>query len=109
MIASLTARCRRNEGSAGTSAGMYSLLVPSPRIAAMGSTKSPILVFLSPPHLPRKRTALGATAESRSMVVAAIALPMPKERMVMFSAVAESIGLSRPTTGTPKRSANIST
>ena len=43
------------------------------------------------------------------MVVAAIALPMPKERIVMSSAVADSIGLSRPTTGTPKRSANIST
>ena len=43
------------------------------------------------------------------MVVAAIAEPMPKLRIVMSSAVAESIGRSRPITGTPKRSANIST
>ena len=109
MMDALTARCRRKLGSAGTSGGMYSSLVPSPRMAAMGSTKSPTLVFLSPPHFPRKSTALGATAERRSMVVAAMADPMPKLRMVMFSAVALSIGRSRPTTGTPKRSAKSST
>ena len=109
MIASLTARCRRNDGSAGTSGGMYSLLVPSPRIAAIGSTKSPIFVFFSPPHLPRKSTAFGETADRRSIVVAAMALPMPNDRIVMSSAVADSMGLSRPTTGTPNRSANIST
>ena len=43
------------------------------------------------------------------MVVAAMADPMPKLRIVMFSAVALSIGRSRPTTGTPKRSAKSST
>ena len=37
------------------------------------------------------------------------ALPMPKLRIVMSSAVAESIGRSRPATGTPNRSAKSST
>ena len=70
------------------------MLVPSPRIAAIGRMKSPTRVFFSPPHLPRNSTALGSTAESRSMTVAAIALPIPKFRMVMLSAVAVCIGRS---------------
>jgi len=86
---------------------MYSLLVPSPRIAAIGSTKSPIFVFLSPPHLPRNNTAAGSTAPRRSIIVAAIAEPIPKFRIVRFSAVAVCIGLSIPTIGTPNFVANI--
>jgi hypothetical protein len=78
-------------------------------MAAMGRRKSPTVVFFSPPHLPRNSTAFGSTAASRSMTVAAIALPMPKFRMVMSSAVAEVIGRSRPVISTPNRSANIST
>ncbi len=75
----------------------------------MGRMKSPTRVFLKPPHFPRKRTAFGATADSRSMTVAAMALPMPKLRMVTSPAVADCMGRSRPRTGTLKRSANRST
>ena len=75
----------------------------------MGSTKSPSLVFFRPPHLPRNSTALGSTAPSRSITVAAMALPMPKLMMVMSSAVADSMGWSRPTTGTPNFAAKAST
>ena len=71
--------------------------------------KSPTLVFFSPPHLPRNSTALGSIAESRSITVAAIALPMPKFRIVRSSAVADCIGCERPITSTPNRSANMST
>ena len=41
------------------------------------------------------------------MTVAAMALPMPKLRIVRFSAVADCIGWSRPSTSTPNRSANM--
>ena len=78
-------------------------------MAAMGSTKSPTFVLFSPPHLPRNSTPFGSTADSRSMTVAAIALPIPKFRMVMFSAVAEVMGRSRPRISTPNFAANIST
>ena len=40
------------------------------------------------------------------MTVAAMALPMPKFRIVRSSAVADCIGRSRPRTSTPNRSAN---
>ena len=53
--------------------------------------------------------ARGSMAESRSMTVAAMALPMPKLRIVRSSAVADCIGLSHPATSTPNRPANIST
>ena len=43
------------------------------------------------------------------MTVAAMALPMPKLMIVRSSAVAVCIGLSRPSTSTPNRSANDST
>ena len=62
------------------------MLVPSPRIAAIGKMKWPISAErLRPPHLPRKSTAFGETADRRSIVVAAMALPMPNDRIVMSS------------------------
>ena len=81
------------------------MLVPSPRMAAIGRMKSPTLVFFRPPHLPRKSEALGCTAPSRSITVAAMALPMPKLRIVRFSAVADWIGKPAPAASTPKRRA----
>lgn len=76
--------------------------MPSPRIAAIGSTRSPSwFLRFSPPHLPRNSTALGMIADSRSIIVAALGLPMPKLIMVMPSAVALAIGRSRPTMGAP--------
>ena len=76
--------------------------MPSPRIAAIGSTRSPSwFFFFSPPHLPRNSTAFGVIADSKSIIVAAFGLPMPKLIMVMPSAVALGIGRSRPTTGAP--------
>ena len=61
----------------------------------MGRIRSPNWLFsFKPPHLPRKSTALGLIAESRSMTVAALAEPIPKLMMVMPSAVALGIGLS---------------
>ncbi len=79
-------------------------------MAAIGRIMSPILFFfLRPPHLPRKRTARGEMALSRSITVAALALPMPKLMIVMSSAVALGIGRSRPATGTPWSSAKSST
>ena len=48
-------------------------------MAAIGKMKWPISVeVFSPPHLPRNSTPLGCRAESRSMIVAALAEPMPK-------------------------------
>ena len=40
-------------------------------------------------------------ADSRSIIVAALGLPMPKLIMVMPSAVALAMGRSRPTMGAP--------
>ncbi len=51
--------------------------------------------------MPRNSTALGMIAESRSIIVAAFGLPMPKLIMVMPSTVALAIGRSRPTMGAP--------
>ena len=61
---------------------------------------------LRQPHFPRNRQAFGWAALSRSMIVAAFALPMPKLMIVMPSAVALGIGLSVPTTRTPCHPAN---
>ncbi|MNF06211.1 hypothetical protein D3C80_2061170 [compost metagenome] len=62
---------------------------------------------LRPPHLPRNSTALGMIALSRSIIVAAFGLPMPKLIMVMPSAVALGIGRSRPITSAPVRRAKV--
>ena len=70
------------------------MLVPSPRMAAMGNTKSPTLVFLNPPHLPKSSTAAGLIAESKSITVAAIALPMPKFMIVLVASLATNIVLA---------------
>ena len=42
------------------------MLVPSPRMAAIGRMKSPTLVFFKPPHFPKNNTALGSIAASKS-------------------------------------------
>jgi len=61
-------------------------------MAAIGRMKSPTWFFLfNPPHFPRKRTAFGLTALSRSMMVAAFELPMPKSIMVIPFAVAQGM------------------
>ena len=71
-------------------------------MAAIGRIRSPSLFFfLSPPHLPRKRTALGLIAVSRSITVAALALPIPKFRIVIPFAVALGMGRSAPRTRVP--------
>ncbi len=76
----------------------------------MGRIMSPSwFFFFNPPHLPRNRQARGDTAESRSMMVAALAEPMPKLMMVMSSAVALVIGRSLPRTSAPISAANFST
>ena len=64
----------------------------------MGKMKCPISVErFRPPHLPRKRTALGLTAVSRSITVAALGEPMPKLTIVRPSEfVAACIGRSAP-------------
>ncbi len=51
--------------------------------------------------MPRNSTALGITADSRSIMVAALGLPMPKLIMLMPSMVALAMGRSSPTTGAP--------
>ena len=77
-------------------------------IAAIGNTRSPSsFLRLRPPHLPRNNTAFGGSALSRSITVAAFALPMPKLIMVMPSMVALGMGRSRPTTGAPVRRAKV--
>ncbi len=59
----------------------------SPRSAAPGRRAGSC--FFSPPHLPRNSTAFGHDrADSRSIIVAAFGLPMPKLIMVMPSCVA---------------------
>ncbi|MNL31896.1 hypothetical protein D3C87_1537110 [compost metagenome] len=79
-------------------------------MAAIGRIRSPTAaLLLMPPHLPRNKTALGAMADKRSIIVAAVGLPIPKLIMVIPSAVAQVMGFSLPTTGTWCISANIST
>jgi hypothetical protein len=59
--------------------------------------KSPIsILFFKPPHLPRKRTALGFMADNKSIIVAALGLPIPKFIIVILSEVADGIFLSIP-------------
>ena len=58
--------------------------------------------LFNPPHLPRKSTALGMTADNKSMIVAAFALPIPKLIMVIPSAEALGIELFNPKIGTLK-------
>ena len=78
-------------------------------MAAIGRIRSPSwFFFVSPPHLPRNGTAFGGSALSRSIMVAALAEPMPKLIMVMPSWVALGIGLSRPTTSAPVSRAKVS-
>ena len=48
----------------------------------------------------KKADAKDAPKADSKAAVAAMTLPMPKLRMVMFSAVADCIGLSRPMTAT---------
>ena len=44
--------------------------------AAIGRIRSPmVFFFFNPPHFPRKSTASGWMARSRSMMVAALAIP----------------------------------
>ena len=62
----------------------------------MGRIRSPSsFFFFNPPHFPRKSTALGLMAASRSMMVAALALPIPKLIMVIPSEVAAGMGTFR--------------
>ena len=76
--------------------------VPPPRIAAIRNTRSPIsFLRFSPPQLPRNSAALGVIAESRSIIVAALGLPMPKLIMVMPSKVTLGIGRSAPRISPP--------
>ena len=79
-------------------------------MAAIGRIRSPTLFFFfTPPHLPRNRTAFGWMALNKSMMVAALALPMLKLIMVISPSVAQGIDLSRPTTSMPCHSAKRST
>ena len=55
-----------------------------------------LILFFKPPHFPRKRTALGLIAESKSIIVAAFGLPIPKLIIVILFDVAEGICLSSP-------------
>ena len=75
----------------------------------MGSAMAATTMDLLSAVAPKAVLFLGKCGGLKKTKLGDFALPMPNERIVMFSAVAESIGLSRPTTGTPKRSANIST
>ena len=83
--------------------------MPSPLIAAVGRTKLPISVeFFVPPHFPRNKTAFGWTALSKSMIVAALAEPMPKLIMVSPSLFVQvCIGQSKPRIGAPNSSENL--
>ena len=68
-------------------------------MAAMGRMKSPIsFFFFRPPHLPRNSTALGDTADSRSITVAALGLPMPK--LIIISSSVAALGMLQLTIGT---------
>ena len=79
-------------------------------MAAIGRIKSPSLFFaFKPPHLPRKSTAFGAIALSKSIIIAALGLPIPKFIIVMPSTVALGILRSSPSTDTLFHSANKST
>ncbi|MNT88251.1 hypothetical protein D3C72_2287850 [compost metagenome] len=70
----------------------------------MGRIRSPSwFLRLRPPHLPRNSTALGMIAESRSITMAALGLPMPKLISVMSSLVTLAMGRSMPCTGAPVR------
>lgn len=62
-----------------------------------------------PPHFPKKRTAFGMIAESKSIIVAAFELPIPKLMMVISSAEAFGIEPFNPRIGTWNLSAKIST
>ena len=74
----------------------------------MGRIRSPSwFLRLSPPHLPRNSTALGITADSRSMMMAAFGLPMPKLIRVMSSLVTLAIGRSAPWMGAPVSWENV--
>ena len=79
-------------------------------MAAIGRMNSPTpgLVF-SPPHFPRNRHAFGWMAESRSMTVAAFALPIPKLMMEIPLAVAFGMGFSSQHTRVLCISANMCT
>jgi hypothetical protein len=79
-------------------------------MAAMGRIRSPIwFFFFTPPHFPRKSTAVGLAAVSRSITVAAFGLPIPKLIIEMPSAVAVGMGRSRSTIVVPMISQNRST
>ena len=86
-----TAFCRRNDGRAGSRAD---IIVAGP-LPADGRDRQDEVAhpgLLQPAALPQEQQALGSTAPSRSMTVAAMGLPMPKLMMVMFSAVALGMG-----------------
>lgn len=75
-----------------------------------GKDEVPYSIFLSiPPHLPRNRHALGLIALSKSMIMAALGLPIPKLMMVIPSALADIMLASLPRMGTLNFSAKIST
>ena len=76
-------------------------IITTPRIAAIGRIKSPSWFFLSiPPHFPKNKHALGRIAPSKSMMIAALGLPIPKLIIVIPSAEAEIIFASLPKIGT---------
>ena len=56
--------------------------------------------FFNPPHFPKNKTAFGSIADNKSIIVAAIALPILKLMMVIPSLVADCIGRSTPSTST---------
>src|ERR1700733_6597177 len=70
----------------------------------MGRIKSPIsFFFFKPPHLPRNKAALGSIAESKSIIVAAFGLPIPKLIIVIPSAdgiTIISFGMGSPNAAT---------
>ena len=59
------------------------MVVPSPRIAAIGKMKLPISeASFKPPHLPKNNTPFGFLADSKSIIKAAFGEPIPKFMML---------------------------
>jgi hypothetical protein len=80
-------------------------------MAATGNMKCPSsVVFFNPPHFPRKKTHLGLTHDNKSIIVAALELPMPKLIMLNpWELVDEVMGPPNPLMGTSNFLANFST
>ena len=61
-----------------------------------GRYEEQTVFFFKPPHFPKNNTAFGVMANSKSITVAAIALPIPKFIMLILPDVAFGIALSLP-------------